>query len=385
MQTYLDYYADGLATKLARTYRVAAQDPSISKPQLATLKEAISSDGMALKYVSLHALAMISDPKIQTKLDTMSESEIETLCFQSRLFPFLDAKAEKKPLALQLSRQTIRALAGAGTTNEIRDLGRQIVSDHGLVYVDLPTNDFVLNERFALRAILVDVEGVRFKVGVDPEIEDDHDGIHFKQMDHDGTPVFTAVFYDTKNRAYPRLVWNEGDSYFSGRALNEPGGLFQPYPVKSIMKEADAETKDVMDDLENLFWLSLVFMQTEEEYGGVQFQQLPQLAFDHVRRQGRKAAQVAKKFSLFRVKKLTGGDNLGREPAERGESGSSGLSGIGMRRHIVRGHYRQQAYGKGHLKRRLRWIGPFERGSLETIPINDLRKITATNLQTVQL
>ncbi len=381
MQTYLDYYAHGLSAKIAAAKHKLSKK-EYSESDFEFLKKACQSDGYALHFIAQVAHKLLTSPDLANEFRGLSEEMIETNYFQARLLPFFNQGS--KPLALQLSRETVAALAAADASKDIRDHSFGILEEYKCAYIDIPHKDYRLRDNLSLRAILVDIGGIRIETmagnipGTFDTVVNDL-GFVMRHRRPDDKVVFTAIFQDLKNNSYPRLSWVEGSDFFMGRGIKQLGIALSAPEV--MLTNADMLTKRIMTDIENLIWLSLAFMESEEEHGGVQYQQLPHLAYDHIRRQGRKAGQVAKKFSLFRVKKITGGRDLGREIDNNGECGTSGLPVIGRRRHEVRGHFRLQRYGKGHKLTRLRWINAFERGTVEDLPLHDLHIVTATEIQ----
>ncbi|KAB2680028.1 hypothetical protein [Brucella tritici] len=383
MQTYLDYYAQGLAAKLAMARKFQLANKENSPEDFEFLKKACQSDGYALSFIAQVAQKLLTSPDLADEFKGLTEEMIETNYFQARLLPFFQ-HGPKAPLALQLSKETVAALAAADASKDIRDHSFGILDEHKCVYIDIPNKDYRLRDDLSLRAILADVGGIRIETSAadDPGTFDtvvNDQGFVMRHRRPDNKVVFTAIFQDRKNNIYPRLSWVEGSDFFMGRGIKQLGiALATP---KVMLANADMLTKHIMTDIENLFWLSLAFMDTEEEIGGVQYPQLPHLAYDHVRRQGRKAGQVGKKFSMFRVKKITGGRDLGRDVETQSEGRTSGLPVIGRRRHEVRGHFRLQRFGKGYKLTRLRWINAFERGSIDDLPLHDLHIVTATEIQ----
>jgi len=342
MQTYLDYYAHGLTAKIAAA-KLKLSKKEYSEQDFEFLKKACQSDGYALHFIAQVAHKLLTSPDLANEFKGLSEEMIETNYFHARLLPFFNQ--DSKPLALQLSRETVAALAAADASKDIRDHSFGILEEHKCAYIDIPHKDYRLRDNLALRAILVDVGGIRIetKTSNAPGTYDtvvNNMGFVMRHRRPDDKVVFTAIFQDLKNNTYPRLSWVEGNDFFMGRGIRQLGIALHAPEV--MLTNADMLTKRIMVDIENLFWLSLAFMESEEEHGGVEYQQLPYLAYNHVRRQGRKAGQVAKKFSMFRVKKITGGRDLGREIENSGECRTSGLPVIGRRRHEVRGHFRLQ-------------------------------------------
>ena len=109
MQTYLDYYAHGLAAKLAmaRKFQVANKDNSPEDFEF--LKKACQSDGYALSFIAQVAQKLLTSPDLANEFKGLTEIMIETHYFQARLLPFF-LHGPKAPLALQLSKETVAAL-----------------------------------------------------------------------------------------------------------------------------------------------------------------------------------------------------------------------------------------------------------------------------------
>jgi len=311
MQTYLDYYAHGLSAKIAGA-KLKLAKKEYSESEFEFLKKAGQSDGYALHFISQVAHKLLTSPDLANEFRSLTEEMIETNYFRARLLPLVNQ--DSKSLALQLSRETVAALAAADASQDIRDHSFGILEEHKCAYIDIPHKDYRLRENPSLRAIMVDVGGLRIETmtsnvpGTYDTVVNDQDFVMRHRKPDDKVVFSFRISRTTPTRA---SAGSKAATFFMGRGIKELGIALSTPEV--MLTNADMLTKRIMADIENLFWLSLAFMESEEQHGGVEYQQLPHLAYDHVRRQGRKAGQVAKKFSLFRVKKITGGRDLGRD------------------------------------------------------------------------
>lgn len=235
-------------------------------------------------------------------------------------------------------------LSDADITEDIRELGRSHVKNHGNIYLDLQKHGLTIDNKLTLRAIIISY------INNEPVLD---------------TCKFIAIFEGTSRTAFGRLTWAEDGNDAMSRGLTDLG-----YDEVDTM--TNLEQRAILHDIENFVWLTLAYLKTHQETAEVPFGYLPQLEAGHPRRSGRKSKQIAKKFSLFSVAKITAeGIDRDREhelnPSEPPSFGQLG------RRHSVRGHFRLQAYGPQWSLRRLRWIAPFNRGSTDTVPITKLR------------
>jgi hypothetical protein len=145
----------------------------------------------------------------------------------------------------------------------------------------------------------------------------------------------------------------------------------------SDFQDAVDDRNAVFSDIEHFAWLAMTYVHTEQE-NGMEWECLPHIPQRDPRWSGRKARQVAKKFSLFSVIQVNG-RNLYHDDADGGNGG--GTPGHKKRKHRVRGHFRLQAYGPRWSKRRLRWIPAHDSGTVDLPPPVPLLKVRGRHFE----
>jgi len=268
------------------------------------------------------------------------------------------------PLAARLDSAAVRDLSGSDLTDEIRSFALDALEEVEQVYIDLPHRSLLLGDKegLQLRAVFLNGQG--------------------------SVPLIWAIFTPPGCNEFRFFGWyadadrqclsDDPDptmyAYLDHIGMELP--QWKSIPLGEVARAADVDIPSVVEDIENLAWLAIAYLKTEQANRQAPFENLPRLPADDPRRSGRKARQVAKKFSLFSVVRISG-TNLDREPA----TGSIKEPGrqLGRRRHEVRGHFRMQAYGPEWSKRRLRWIAPFKRGDRNCGKVTPLRILSAAN------
>ncbi|MHA6643746.1 hypothetical protein [Mesorhizobium sp. A623] len=365
MQTWLDWYASQCLAPYRRASERSKIDGTGMLPDL-------DNPGVAFCWSCERAGRFLYNNVEPTRntgwQERMLEKGIpyaiwEACGFQGiHVLPFASTRWNgAAPLAAALDTDAVHDLAEANITDDIRDLGRTTVEEYSRVYLDLPHRAYMLGDtNVQLRALFVMPNA------------------------HQGKATFVAVFTAADSNHGVRLIWNEGeepvgapeirdgiaDGFFEG-SLDVLGGNDSLFDA--ALREDKLVLSDVLSDLEDFTWLTVAYLQTEEENRPAPLERLPYVAADDPRRGGRKARQVAKKFSLFSILKVTG-TTVERDPSDKEPSSRQ----IG-RRHQVRGHFKLQAFGPGHSKRRVRWIAPFMRGDASSTPVTPIRILRSAN------
>ncbi|WP_395517441.1 hypothetical protein [Pseudorhizobium flavum] len=361
MQTWLDNYIlgssarfhEGVETKNA----VYKQFPKVAvKPAPLTplMKQASVNDGAAFRwFTELH-----EEGGTAADLTGVTDSEIP---FRIALLPFFrDRPGIPRPLAAQLDHEVINNFRHAGITEDIRAAGTASLEDGQLVYLDLMPFTYELeigvfkepafSEGIFLRAI-------------------------FMKNVQSSNPEFCAVFSGRERSGHRMIGW--------GGCMPKAVDFIHFEVTDDGTKETRVTTDEALGAtltaIEDFTFLTLAYMQIEQENRPAPFEQLPYLPIDDPRRFGRKAKQAAKKFSLFSMVKVTG-ENLGRDLTRRQQydrdPDAPPLPRDRNRRHTVRGHFRLQAVGPGWRHRRLRWIAGFDRGDINSTPVTKIRALT---------
>lgn len=283
---------------------------------------------------------------------------LEHTVWHSAIAPFLCA-SELAPLALAPEREVIEAFRDTRPSEDVRSFAVGALAEHRGFYVDVPQRSVPLGcGRLELRAIFGIVEGTR---------------IHF-------SAVLTAAGEGSARRLHwmPHCPETKLDNLHHPRAAamgaSRTGG-----PLLELGTLLDQEKIDIAElrtTVEDLALLCVTHAKTAA--GGEQpaWLELPHMARDDVRRQGRRAGANAKKFSLFRVQRLEA-----RGLRRDGTCEPSAPTGIQQSvRSRVTGHYRLQAHGPRHSLRRLTWIAEHMRGPVDAPMVTPLVRLSGDDL-----
>lgn len=359
MQTWLDWYVSGSSLSYRRACErlpemVAGVDPE-------THQRAMTDDAFAFR-MSVESSALVLAKAVSGTFIPPVGAAMENAVWRESLAPFF-IDTEKAPLAVALDRGVVRELGDARVSENIRDYARAALERYGAIYLDIAPHSIVFGDGLQLCALFIgQAEG----------------GIRF-----------WAVFGGPGRNGARRMAWIEGDE----RALTDQyddeelhalhvtmGGPRPALPsFAEVARASGADMAHVRRSLEDFAALAVTYALTEmENVGRDVWPPLPHLAGGHERRTGRKARAVAKKFSLFRVWKVSA------RRLDRGDQKPPvGAWKLGHRV-TVSGHYRLQPFGEGRLQRRLRWIDSHERGPVDGLPVRHIVKAGAVNNREVR-
>jgi hypothetical protein len=288
------------------------------------------------------------------------------ILWQTNIARFVLALDRQAPTAAVLSSDIVHALSGATLSQEIRQRGRAEAMKRHLTYLDIPHGALRIGEGMQVRALF---------------IAGNQDPLGGEQVN------FTAILTPPGRNSWRRIGWTEdraividdgrtrADLRYALVCAPEPGNDFAE-PLEQAARRAGVALQDVLEDLEAFALLALTYMGTAEEGRGQEpWPVVPHIPLSHLRRRGRNAQQVAKKFSFFkahRIGAVPGG--FGRPVDwEKGRGRALG------RRTEVRGHFRLQPHGPGGSLRRLQWILPHMRGPRDGILSTNLVRLKGAN------
>lgn len=345
MQTWLDRHVKGASDNLRKMLENFPGQLESLAPE--TRRRATTDDAFAFRLFIVAAHQTLRKELSSFKVSGISSAALEISVWQESLAPFF-MEVGREPLAAALDREVVDQLAGTRLSPEVRQYALAALSNHGMIYLDLADRALLLGETLQLCALFI----AEAKKGI----------------------RFWAVFGEPGRNGNRRVAWIEGgkslltDQYHeeSVRKINGYAGTpTAPLrPLDDIARDAGVDLSEVIKGLESFAYLATTYVLTEMAHAeGQAWQEVPHLPAGDARRLGRRAAAAAKKFSLFRVWRVTA-RNLDR--SERGNAGG-GRWKLGYRI-TVSGHYRLQACGKGRTQRRLRWIAPYGRGPLDGLP-----------------
>lgn len=340
MLTWLDRHLRG-SSALLRQMVESFPDKDIARVDPEMHRRLTTDDALAFRLFIEAALFTLEKEEQADPESKMSNAALEIAAWQRSLAPFF-VEVEQEPLAAALDRDVVEQLAGTRLSPEVRNCAVAALSDHKVIYLDIADRALLLGENFQLCALFI----AEAKKGI----------------------RFWAVFGEPGRAGNRRIAWIEGgetllmDQYHDEgvRHLQGYGGTpAAPLPpLDEVVQNAGVDLDAVLKGLEDFAYLATTYVLTEMRYADDEaWQVLPHLPAGHERRLGRRRAQVAKRFSLFRVWRVTA-RNL-----DRGERELKGCRRWRLGHRIsVSGHYRLQPCGPGRTQRRLRWIAPHGRG-----------------------
>lgn len=331
MPTWIDWYTSGAAESLRRgvkTLDVLAAAENVSLPK---------DDWSAMRLMATAALDAVNDAIAQGRKCP------EHSVFLASLMPFFATGEELRhePAAFALTPEIVEVLAGAVGKQGVRDAAAGVLSKQGLVYLDLPHRSLMIGPQVQVRALLVS-EG------------------------RDERPErITTILAKPGSNAGTRMAWHWGRNE---RDVLEPD--YHEHGIGAALAEVGVAIRDVQERVEEFLALVLAYISTQDA-DETSRQTLPYIAPNDPRRRGRKASQVAKKFSLFRIRRL-------RAPADRFGRAMNGATGRTWQldqRVTVIGHFKMQVCGPQRSQRRLTWIDAYERGPIMGRRRPELRRI----------
>lgn len=342
MTTYLDHYVHQFMKHSCQTVEFDPANPEEFKT-LTVRPDNADGDPATWLREQVHAAVVA----LKSKPSWLNGVREEIVCFRWMLAPFV-YESMKRPMAASLDRELVEDMRGQNADARIRNVGIEAVDEYGVSYLDLPHRAYRIGTTLQLRALFAT-----------------------KML---GRVRFTAVLTAPGANSGRRVSWWEGcwakglpglgdDNLtwsMEGDCSDRTDEDLAPYLAAIDNRDA------VFSDIEHFAWLALTYVHTEQE-NGMEWQRLPHIRQGDPRWSGRKARQVAKKYSLFSIIEVNA-RNLYRNSDDEGLGGS--LAGHKKRKHRVRGHFRLQAYGPRWSKRRLKWYRSHYSGTIDLpVPI----------------
>ncbi|MER8571366.1 hypothetical protein NKG99_07150 [Mesorhizobium sp. M1409] len=362
MQTWLDWYVSGASASLRRMCEHFPK--SLDTLDAETRRRALSDDAFAFRLMVQESRQAPSQAaSAYAAFPGARKVALENAVWQVSLSPFC-METDRVPLAAALDREVVRELVGTRVSPEVRGYAREAVSRHGTIYLDIADRALLFSDALQLCALFV--------------------------TEADGGIRFCAVFAEPGRKGARRVAWLEGDDrLLTDQCHDRDVRKFQTHigvsapslrPLVEIARAAGVDLHEVLKGLESFAYLATTYTLTEMEAAERQpWEMLPRLPAGHEGRLGRKAAANAKKFSLFRVWRVT---------ARRLDHGQRKSLGEGWRlghRIRVSGHYRLQPCGPKRSQRRLRWIAQHERGPRDGVPVTPIVRVGAFHGQAAAL
>jgi len=235
--------------------------------------------------------------------------------------------AQPAPLRIALTRETAGMLAGASTGPAIAQAFAEILAARRTLYLDIASGGLVVGGRLQVRALIAEAS---------PAFE---------------KPTLTVFLTPRGSERGCRLTFFIGERDPRRRLWSAEQSTVDP---ERLLLGSGVDLDAVLQAAEDLLALAVVHAETTSETGG----ELPHVPPGDPRRHGRRDRQAAKKWSLFRVQRLAPPrDHRGHQMPRRAGGGADLIV-----RQTVQGHFKLQAYGPSHQRRRLIYVYPYERG-----------------------
>lgn len=319
MQTYLDGYIKGLKARstaiMAACGLAPAREPRDDGEALLMLGAAVEVGFPTLRDVE--AAAQL-DPRLPEYLRFVTHAAL--------VVAEPSEPGAPGPLRVALSGDLAKTLSGGGIGPAVAEAFRAVQARQPLIYLDIAPGGLVIRETAQVRAVIA-------------------------RRDRQGT-LICAVLTPPGSERGVRLWWREGERDPRGRLWSgpAPGRAFE-----QALRDTSIEIDAVLQAVEDLLCLGVVHATTLPEAGT----ELPHVPAGDLRRRGPRARQTAKKYALFRIRRMEApADRFGR-PAAAGNGGGGSPLTI---RQPVRGHFKLQAHGPGRARRKLIFVESYERG-----------------------
>lgn len=258
------------------------------------------------------------------------------------------------PYACAVGRDLVRLFAGTAASPEIVRFAQDFAKQKLITYVDVADRALLLGETDHLKAIIV------VRVPQDGRYVGEHATDAFIPDESDRLRIF-AVMGPVGELAGARAVWVVGSPSYRGDNA-----------FASILRrrnQAGIEQVDILDDIENLLWLTLAYAAVAEPEAR---ERMPMAVEDDNRRRNRAFRRRQRGLSLFRIERLRPPrDNFGRKLAAGGDRNGWQLG----RRITVRGHFKMQPHGPRSELRKLIFVGPHRRGPIDAAPLHAIRRL----------
>jgi hypothetical protein len=307
MLTWIDEWCDGMrfrrATQLQREGRELDSD--------------CKSDGLAARRATSDA---INDRNHYEKV--LRTDCPHVIKFMSQLGWFLEEPSPSSPVrALQISEELADRLEDCEMLEAAMAFTRAVVDADVITYIDIPSGVVRLNDSVDLRAIFVE-----------PVVMNDPT----KALDDEEEELalsYCVVLAPAGKYGFRYAMWTDDRSQFVSDDYQHDDVEHENAPTFDVLRERTTWSQErFQDEVERLVRVTL---RAASEDASIARERLPYMAPDNQRRRPGRGRQVAQRFSLFRIERLT----VNR--AEASENHCSGRNSWRLNvRILVRSHQR---------------------------------------------
>ncbi len=294
-----------------------------------------------------------------------------TIVFQSLFAPFFYPTGTRPAVrAYQVTRELVREIRNIAReavviydtpTAEATSLTRALVNLTLATYIDIPSGLIELGDLSELRAIFLE------PIKILDKLTDD-----LFSIDYD-TLRYCAVVTPRGQYGWRHAIWTDDRSQFDCDQLPglRPEEAVMP-PFSEILQLARISEEHFQNIIE---WLTHTVLAHAENPEMARFEFVPQLRIDSGRRTHGRGGDVAERFSMFRIKRLSPARRIEEHRAARGEiAGEDRAWRLGYRI-TVRTHERQQRCGPGLGETKRVTIAQYEKGPVGGLPLHRLERV----------
>lgn len=276
MLTWIDEWCNGMRLRRERELRRNGSIPD----------RFCKSDGLAAREATLDALSA------RSRYDQLGIECPLVIAFMSQLAWFLASpQLGLSVRALQLTNALIAELEECELTEASVKFTRAAVDTEIVTYIDIPPGTFRISQKAELRALFLQPVTMAEQPGTD-----DDDGRH-------DVLSYCAVVTPASEYGFRYAMWTDDRSQFVSDNYNHAEAGNDNFPTfDELLVGAGWSQERFQDEIERLVYLALQYAKDEQR---VERQALPHMAADNERRRPGRGRDIAQRFSLFKVERLT--------------------------------------------------------------------------------
>jgi hypothetical protein len=324
------------------------------------------SDGLAGREATIKAFAE------KSRRRDNGEGIPLPVAFLATLAPYFQALPDRQIKAFQLTPEFIAELEDAEPNLESVQQSRADLRGITSAYVDVPAGAVMLGDAVDLRAIFIET----WTPGL------------YKPLPDGTTKVellcFCAVVAPHGQYGWRHVLWLDDRSVIVADNhrpddLDEEWARDMPL-FDQLLEQAGVSQAQFLDDIERLVFLVLDRSRT---HLAANVEPIPFMPLDHPRRRPGHGDAVGKRFSLFKVKRLTPRARINPVPPLEGHNEDPAADAERQfrpwrlgRRIVVSGHWRNQPVGKrGEGQIRRIWIDEHQKGPFDGLPLHPMARL----------
>jgi hypothetical protein len=294
------------------------------------------------------------------------------VAFLATLAPYFSTLPVGQIKSFQVTSEFIAELADAEPTLESVRQSRADLRGITSAYVDVPAGAVVLGDAVDLRAIFVEP----WALDLYEPLPDGTTEVELLSL--------CAVVAPRGQYGWRHVMWLDDRSVVVADnhrpdELDEEWARGMP-PFDELLEQAGVSRTEFLDDVERLVFLVL---DRSRNQLAAHAEPIPFMPVDHPRRRPGHGDQIGKRFSLFKVQRLTPRTRINVIPPPEGHNEDPPADALRQfrpwrlgRRITVSGHWRNQPVGKrGQGQFRKIWINEHRKGPFDGLPLHPMARL----------